>query len=113
SRAGLDQAHLFRAAAVAHYSGDHDCTVNSDYAAPRMAGEIRQTPTDRAVDAAAVVLCLRDRRDRLPDGLSDLRGEEQLTLFDICRAKSRENCGELSCRKPGGTSPPVSEERTA
>jgi hypothetical protein len=33
----------------------------------------RQTPHHRALDAAFMVLCLRYGRDRLPDGLPNLR----------------------------------------
>ena len=40
-----------------------------------LAGELRPAPHHCALDAAAVVLCLRDRRDRLPDGLSNLRAK--------------------------------------
>src|SRR6266581_8849646 len=65
------------------------------------------------MDAAAVVLCLRDWRDCLPDGLPDLCGEEQLRPSETLRVKSSQNCGEFSCRKPGGTSAPVTDERIA
>ena len=43
-----------------------------DYAAPRVAREVRQASTDRALDIAAVAVRERNRRDRLPDGVSDL-----------------------------------------
>src|ERR1700719_5259985 len=88
SRAGMDKAGLLRAADFAYDPGDRDCAVDFDYDTPRLDGEIRQTPADCAVDAAAMVLCLRHGRHRLFDGLPNLRGEEQLRLGDIAAQKS-------------------------
>ena len=57
-------------------AGDCHRADDSDYLATGLAGEVRQAPHYCSMDFAAMVLCLRYRRDCLPDGLSDLRAKE-------------------------------------
>ena len=74
----MDQTGLLHVADYAHDSGDRDCALDLDYLATSMAGKVRQAQANRAMDAAIVVLRMRDRCNRLSDGLSDLCRKEQL-----------------------------------
>src|SRR5260370_21424034 len=104
---GVDQGGLLHVADLAHDPGDRDCADDFDYAAPRLAGEIRQASCDRAMDAAAMVLRLRDGRDRLSVGLSDLRVSRGLNyrLQSSCTSLSADSVVDAFSRKRSNENP--------
>ena len=74
----MDTAGLFRAADFAHDPGNRNRTADLDYTAPCIHGALRQASKNRALDITTVVLRLRDRRNRLLDGVPALRAGSRL-----------------------------------
>ena len=75
SRTGVDPAGVLHVVDVAYDSGGGDCAADYRDTAARVAGAIRQASLDCAMDAAVVVLRLRNRSDYLFHGVSDLYAE--------------------------------------
>ena len=68
----LDQDGVLRGADPARDPGRGHRAARDHHGVARAVGAIRQASPHRAVDAAAVVVCVGDRRDRLSDALSDV-----------------------------------------
>src|SRR2546430_15718842 len=65
-------ADLFDDSSDAHGAGRRDCSPGADDAGPGGETTLRSAQEDRALDLAALDVCLRDRRGDLPAPLPDL-----------------------------------------